>query len=334
MAQKRVSKKRTIQEELEEIDSMDKFIREKVLTHQFKINCKFKNKKQKDMYNTIMNNRITFVNGVAGCGKTMVGLMAGLECIKNKDINISQIVLTKPIVEITQSKGLGALPGDLDSKTLVYFTHFYDNLIKLIGNEATAFLKESGVIKETVLNYLRGSTFGKYSADGKPIGTFCIFDECFTGDTKISTEINKSGKISKQSKISQIVKKFERGETINVISYNEKTLKMESSKVTSVFINNYRDILNIKLSGNKNVIKTTENHPFYVFENGEIILKESKEILPGDKLLRLKISGSNNSNILTSDSYDILLGFILGDGYLLKNKQKSYGYKLFINHGN
>jgi phosphate starvation-inducible PhoH-like protein len=199
MSQRSKRSRRSIKDELEEIDSMDTFIRNQVSTFQFKINCKFKNKKQKEMYDTIMNNRITFVNGVAGSGKTLVTLMAGLECLKNKDINISQLVLTKPIVEITTSKnGLGALPGDLDSKTLPYFTHFYDNLIKIIGNEATNYLKQNGVIKETVLNYLRGSTFGKYTSEGKPIGTFCIFDETQnTNKTEMKTFISRMGEESK-----------------------------------------------------------------------------------------------------------------------------------------
>jgi phosphate starvation-inducible PhoH-like protein len=198
MSVKRSRSKKTIKEELEEMDSMDNFIREQVSTFQFKINCKFKNKKQKLMYDTIMSNRITFVNGVAGSGKTLVALMAALECVKNKNINISQIVLTKPIVEITTNKGLGALPGDLDSKTLPYFTHFYDNLIKIIGNEATNYLKQNGVIKETVLNYLRGSTFGRYTSDGKPLGTFCVFDETQNCTiTEMKTFISRMGEESK-----------------------------------------------------------------------------------------------------------------------------------------
>ena len=92
--------KKTIQDELREIDSMDTFVREQVLNFNFKINCKFKNKKQKEMYDAIQNNRITFVSGPAGTGKTLVSLMAGLECIKVPKINISQIVMVKPIVEI------------------------------------------------------------------------------------------------------------------------------------------------------------------------------------------------------------------------------------------
>jgi phosphate starvation-inducible PhoH-like protein len=190
--------KRTIQDELEEIDSMDTYVREQVLSHNFKVNCKFKNKKQKDMYDTILKNRITFVSGPAGTGKTLVSLMAGLECIKNPNINISQLVMVKPIVEITSQKGLGALPGGVEDKTFLYFTSFYDNLTKIIGNETTKYLKDSGVIKDTVLNYLRGSTFGRYTAEGKPIGSFCIFDETQNcTETEMKTFISRMGEETK-----------------------------------------------------------------------------------------------------------------------------------------
>ena len=91
MSRKPVRKK-TIKDELDELSSMNDFIRDQVSSFQFKINCKFKNKKQKEMYDTIMSNRITFVSGCAGTGKTLVALMAALECIKNKDINILQII--------------------------------------------------------------------------------------------------------------------------------------------------------------------------------------------------------------------------------------------------
>ena len=194
----RNTSKRTFQDELQEIDNMDTFVREQVLNLKFKINCKFKNKKQKEMYDTILNNRITFVSGPAGTGKTLVSLMAGLECVKNPDINISQIVMVKPIVEITSQKGLGALPGGLEDKTFLYFTSFYDNLTKIIGNETTKYLKDNGVIKDTVLNYQRGSTFGKYTAEGKPIGSFCIFDETQNcTETEMKTFISRMGEETK-----------------------------------------------------------------------------------------------------------------------------------------
>jgi phosphate starvation-inducible PhoH-like protein len=165
----------------------------------FKIISKFKNKKQKEMYNTILNNRITFVRGSAGTGKTFVALLTALECIKNSNINIDQLVLTKPIVEITSSRsGIGALPGDINEKTLSYYTHFYDNLVKIIGNEATKKLKTNGIIKETILNFLRGSTFGKWDENGKPVGSFCIFDEAQNSSiVEMKTFISRMGEESK-----------------------------------------------------------------------------------------------------------------------------------------
>lgn len=198
MSRQKQRVKKTIEQELNEMKEMDEFLKNQLRTFQFKINCKFKNKKQKDLYNTIMENRITFVRGAAGTGKTLISLMAGLDCLKNKEMNIGQIILTKPIVEITSQRGLGALPGDINEKTLAYYTHFYDNLTKLIGTYQTKFLKENFFIKETILNYLRGSTFGQYTSDGKSIGSFCIFDESQNCTiTEMKTFISRMGENSK-----------------------------------------------------------------------------------------------------------------------------------------
>lgn len=165
---------------------------------QFKINCKFKNKKQREMYDTIMSNRITIVKGCAGTGKTMIALMAGLECVKDSKINIDSIVLTKTYVEVSNNK-IGTLPGELNEKIFFHYTHFYDNITKLIGNTMTKILKERNIIKDTVLNFLRGSTFGKWDENGKPVGSFCIFDECQNSTvTEMKTFISR---ISENTKI-------------------------------------------------------------------------------------------------------------------------------------
>ena len=152
-----------------------------------KVNCKFKNKKQKDLYNTILDNRITLVRSVAGVGKTYVALAAALEIIKDQAFNIDQIFLTKPIVEITSGKGLGFLPGDAKEKSSIHYCHFYDNLTKLVGKEGVRWLTETGVIKEVLLNYIRGTTFGRYDQEGNPVGSIVIFDEaqnCTVGEMK------------------------------------------------------------------------------------------------------------------------------------------------------
>ena len=208
--------KKTLDQELQEIQEMDNYLKDQMKTFQYKVNCKFKNKKQKSLYDTIIENRITFVRGAAGTGKTLISLMAALECLKNKDMNIGQIILTKPIVEITSQRGLGALPGDINEKTLAYYTHFYDNLIKLVGNYQTKYLKDNGFIKETVLNYLRGSTFGQYTSDGQSIGSFCIFDESQNCNlTEMKTFISRMGENSKLvilGDTDQIDLKLNRGE--------------------------------------------------------------------------------------------------------------------------
>jgi phosphate starvation-inducible protein PhoH and related proteins len=198
MAQKKRTRRQSLMEDLAEIDQMYEAKRNQIMSLQFSINCKFKNTRQKEMYNTIMSNRITFVRGAAGTGKTIISLLTALKCVKDSNVNIDQIILTKPIVEITSTKGLGALPGDINEKTLSYYTHFYDNLIKLIGNEATKYLKNNEVIKETVLNYLRGSTFGRWDSNGNPIGSFCIFDEAQNCSiVEMKTFISRMGEESK-----------------------------------------------------------------------------------------------------------------------------------------
>ena len=200
MAQRKRSKKQIMEEDISAWrDMSDSYINvPSAGSLDFKINCKFKNRKQKDMFECILKNRITFVRGSAGAGKTLIALMAALECIKDPGINIDQIVLTKPIVEIASSRSIGALPGTIDEKTISYYTHFYDNLIKLIGSISTKKLKESHVIKETILNFLRGSTFGKYTPDGSPIGSFCIFDESQNSSVvEMKTFISRMGEESK-----------------------------------------------------------------------------------------------------------------------------------------
>lgn len=208
--------KHEIANELEILEDMNQNRHKQLSNLQFKINCKFKTAKQKEMFNTIMNNRITFVRGCAGTGKTIIALYAGLECMKNNAINIDQLVLTKPIVEITSSHSIGALPGDLNEKTLSYYMHFYDNLIKLIGNEVTKYLKENNKIKDTILNFLRGSTFGRYTASGEPIGSFCIFDESQNSTVKeMKTFISRIGENTKlviMGDSDQIDLKFNKGE--------------------------------------------------------------------------------------------------------------------------
>jgi len=162
-----------------------------------KFNKKFKTEKQKHLFNKIIDNRIIFVRGTAGTGKTYIALMAALECLINSDYAINKIALTKPIVEV--SKSLGALPGDEKEKTMIYFSHFYDNFEKLLKNKSDMkLLKENNCVTETILNYIRGNTFGSYDTNGNPIGSVCILDEAQnTTVNEIKTFISRMGENTK-----------------------------------------------------------------------------------------------------------------------------------------
>jgi len=186
-----------LDDDFREIEQMTKFIKqEKSKNLSFKIKSKFKNQKQKSMYEAILENRITFIQGTAGTGKTYIALMAALECLRDKSKNVANIILTKPIVEV--AKSIGLLPGDIAEKTFSYYSHFYDNMSKLIGAEQTSYLKDNGFIIESILNFMRGTTFGQYDQDGKPIGSIVIFDEAQNATPhEVKTFISRMGENSK-----------------------------------------------------------------------------------------------------------------------------------------
>jgi phosphate starvation-inducible PhoH-like protein len=180
-----------LDDDFREIEQMSKFIKqEKSKNLSFKIKSKFKNQKQKSMYDAILANRITFIQGSAGTGKTFIALMTALELLKNK--KIGQIILTKPIVEV--SKSIGFLKGTLEEKTSVYFNHFYDNVNKIIGYEQACYLKDNGFVVESVLNFMRGMTFDNLDENGKSLGAIVILDEAQnTNVHEMKTFISRMG---------------------------------------------------------------------------------------------------------------------------------------------
>lgn len=174
MTRKR-NKKQHLQKALNEHDDLKAADMRELMKLNYKIRCKYRNKKQKDMAELIMNNRIVFVSGPPGTGKTLIALKTGLEIIKNQNISIDKMVLTTPIVNV--GKDVGFLPGDLTDKTGKYFSHFYSNIDKIVGKEITSFLSSSGIVSQKIVNFMRGDTFGRYDENGAPIGEYCILDE-------------------------------------------------------------------------------------------------------------------------------------------------------------
>lgn len=163
-------KKRSFNQEIEEFDEI---VRDRKVSLGYKINLKFKNKKQKDYYTGIKSNRIFLTKGSAGTGKTIISLLAALEMLKEG--SIKKILITKPIVE--SSTSMGFLPGDMTTKISQYMVSFYSNIEKIIGGEWTNILKRENLVVEVPLNFMRGNTFGGINPDGSPSGFFVIADE-------------------------------------------------------------------------------------------------------------------------------------------------------------
>lgn len=164
-------------------------------SHSFKIKCKFKNKKQKKMSDIIKENRITFVEGPAGTGKSIIALKVALDIIKQEKFNIPNIVITKPIVSVGNE--LGYLPGNVTDKTNIFFNSIYANLNKIVDKEVATFLRKN-IIEERIINYMRGETLGNIDENGDPNGVYCIMDEGQnTTPMEMKTYLSRLGEYSK-----------------------------------------------------------------------------------------------------------------------------------------
>ena len=122
------------------------------------------NDEQSDGYNTIRTSTITYINGAAGSGKTLLALYAALDALHGNEID--KIFITRPYVPAQEN--MGFLPGDINQKMDPFMVPIYDNLIKLYPERH----KSSGVSKiEQYINdeeieiapiaFMRGRTFDK-----------------------------------------------------------------------------------------------------------------------------------------------------------------------------
>ena len=197
MARPKRNNKQVLQNALNEIEDVKAHDMRELMRMEYKIKCKFKSKKQKELAETIKNNRITFVTGAPGTGKTFVSLKTGLELLKDQESVIGSMLLTTPIIEVSP-KSIGALPGDLEMKINHYFEHFYDNMNKIVDRKVVEFLRTSGTVNDRIVNFIRGATFGELDESGEPVGTFCILDEAQNlTKMELKTYISRLGEGSK-----------------------------------------------------------------------------------------------------------------------------------------
>ena len=121
-------------------------------------------KGQKDYYNIVKRNDVTFSVGPAGTGKTFMAVAFAVSALTSKEVD--RIVLCRPAVEAGEN--LGFLPGDLKDKVDPYLAPFYDALGEMISMSKYKPLVADKIIEIIPLAFMRGRTLNN---------AFMILDE-------------------------------------------------------------------------------------------------------------------------------------------------------------
>lgn len=125
---------------------------------------KAKNKGQRQIVASAMDNDVVFATGPAGTGKTYVAVALAVKALKEK--RVKKIILCRPAVDAGES--LGFLPGDMKDKVDPYLRPLYDALGDMIHSEKLKHYLNTNVIEIVPLAFMRGRTLNK---------AFIILDE-------------------------------------------------------------------------------------------------------------------------------------------------------------
>ena len=121
---------------------------------------------QELMMNSIDDNHVTFVDGCAGVGKTLIAVYKAVSLIENHEID--DILYIKPNVDMTGERGVGFLKGELDEKLAPLLDPLKDNIKVFLAEHKTKYYENKDKISVGLLEYLRGRSLDR---------TFVIFDE-------------------------------------------------------------------------------------------------------------------------------------------------------------
>lgn len=112
--------------------------------------------RQREFIRNIKNNFITFGVGYAGTGKTLLALHTGISLFNNEESNISKILYVRPNVDANFEKSLGALPGELQDKTMFMKDPIIDNLLEFMTESTARMALQTEKIEVRPVNMLRG----------------------------------------------------------------------------------------------------------------------------------------------------------------------------------
>lgn len=110
---------------------------------------------QKDLWQMLEDNTLTFGVGPAGTGKTHVAVARAVKALESGEVK--KIMLARPAVGT--GKDLGALPGGVEDKLAPYMRPLYDELNEVLGPTKLKAYLTSGTIEIAPVEMMRGRTF-------------------------------------------------------------------------------------------------------------------------------------------------------------------------------
>ena len=122
------------------------------------------NEEQKEAKQTILDNPVVLLKGMAGSGKTLLACQIALDMVFKREME--KIIITRPTVA---KEDIGFLPGDLKEKMDPWLAPIYSNLYLLYEKEKIDKMVTENNIEIVPFAFMRGRTFPN---------CFVIVDEC------------------------------------------------------------------------------------------------------------------------------------------------------------
>ena len=189
------------------------------------------NEEQKEAKQTILNNPVTLIKGMAGSGKTLLACQIALDMLFKKDTE--KIVITRPTVAREE---IGFLPGDIKEKLDPWLAPIYANLYLLYDKEKIDKMIADGTIEIVPFAFMRGRTFPN---------NVVIVDEC-QNITHAQTELvlgrlGKGGKMMFCGDLSQTDLKNKKDSGIGFFNRLEENIR--GVKVITLKTNHRHEIV-------------------------------------------------------------------------------------------
>jgi phosphate starvation-inducible PhoH-like protein len=173
------------------------------------------NEEQKEAKQTILDNPVVLIKGMAGSGKTLVACQVALDLVFKKEMN--KIIITRATVS---KEDIGFLPGDLKEKMDPWLAPIYANLYLLYDKEKIDKMVVDNQIEVVPFAFMRGRTFPN---------AFVIVDECqnITGQQTemMLGRLGKGGKIVFCGDLAQVDLKSKKDSGIGFFPRLEERIK-------------------------------------------------------------------------------------------------------------